>query len=38
FCPGPALVALGAGAPKAWGFVAAMLAGMAVFSAMERRR
>ncbi|MDB0565546.1 DUF6691 family protein [Ralstonia solanacearum] len=38
FCPGPALVALGAGAPKAWGFVAAMLAGMAVFSALERRR
>ncbi|MHA6845990.1 DUF6691 family protein [Ralstonia syzygii] len=38
FCPGPALVALGAGAPKAWGFVAAMLAGMAVFGAMERRR
>ncbi|MGN6808681.1 MAG: DUF6691 family protein [Trinickia sp.] len=31
FCPGPALVVLGAGFPKAWGFVAAMLAGMAVF-------
>ena len=31
FCPGPALVALGAGFSKAWGFVAAMLAGMAVF-------
>ncbi len=34
FCPGPALVALGMGEPKAWGFVAAMLAGMAWF---ERR-
>ena len=38
FCPGPALVALGAGLPKAWGFVAAMLAGMAVFELFERRR
>jgi uncharacterized membrane protein YedE/YeeE len=38
FCPGPALVALGAGAPKAAGFVAAMLAGMAAFSWLERRR
>ncbi|MFM0196766.1 YeeE/YedE thiosulfate transporter family protein [Paraburkholderia strydomiana] len=36
FCPGPALVALGAGLPKAWGFVAAMLAGMAVFEFIER--
>ncbi|GAB2874885.1 membrane protein [Pseudoduganella ginsengisoli] len=36
FCPGPALVALGAGYPKAWGFVAAMLAGMAVFELIER--
>jgi uncharacterized membrane protein YedE/YeeE len=36
FCPGPALVALGAGYPKAWGFVAAMLAGMAVFELVER--
>ena len=31
FCPGPALVALGAGYPKAIGFVAAMVAGMVVF-------
>ncbi|OCS44769.1 DUF6691 family protein [Ralstonia pickettii] len=38
FCPGPALVALGAGVPKAVGFVAAMLAGMAVFSMLERKR
>lgn len=36
FCPGPALVALGAGLPKAWGFVAAMLAGMGVFEFIER--
>ncbi|MEM5383887.1 YeeE/YedE family protein [Paraburkholderia phymatum] len=36
FCPGPALVALGAGYPKAWGFVAAMLGGMAVFELIER--
>jgi len=36
FCPGPALVALGAGYPKAWGFVAAMLAGMLVFEVIER--
>jgi uncharacterized membrane protein YedE/YeeE len=38
FCPGPALGALGAGVPKAAGFVAAMLAGMAAFSWLERRR
>jgi uncharacterized membrane protein YedE/YeeE len=31
FCPGPALVALGAGEHKAWLFVAAMLAGMWLF-------
>jgi len=37
FCPGPALVALGAGYPKAAGFVAAMLAGMAVFEWIEGR-
>ena len=36
FCPGPALVALGAGYPKAWAFVAAMLAGMIVFELAER--
>jgi len=36
FCPGPALVALGAGLPKAWGFVAAMLAGMGAFEFIER--
>ncbi|ACD19952.1 YeeE/YedE family protein [Paraburkholderia phytofirmans] len=38
FCPGPALVALGAGFLKAWGFVAAMLAGMAVFELLEYAR
>jgi len=38
FCPGPALVALGAGVPKAIGFVAAMLAGMVVFGWLERKR
>lgn len=36
FCPGPALVAIGAGYPKAVGFVAAMLAGMVVFELVER--
>lgn len=38
FCPGPALVALGAGYPKAFGFVAAMVAGMVVFDVLERAR
>ncbi|WP_374362291.1 DUF6691 family protein [Pseudoduganella danionis] len=38
FCPGPALVAMGAGYPKAAGFVAAMVAGMAVFELAERWR
>lgn len=37
FCPGPALVSLGAGQPKAAVFVAAMLAGMYVFELLERR-
>ena len=38
FCPGPALVSLLAGQPKAWMFVGAMLAGMAVFEVLERRK
>lgn len=38
FCPGPALVALGTGTPKAIGFVAAMLLGMALFQWRERPR
>ncbi|HSH90125.1 MAG TPA: DUF6691 family protein [Ramlibacter sp.] len=37
FCPGPAVVALGLGEPKALVFVAAMLAGMAAFELLERR-
>ena len=38
FCPGPALVALGAGKMQALVFVAAMLAGMLVFELAERAR
>jgi uncharacterized membrane protein YedE/YeeE len=38
FCPGPALVALGAGQPKALVFVVAMLAGMLLFEWAERMR
>lgn len=37
FCPGPALVALGAGETKAVVFVVAMLVGMGVFEFLERR-
>jgi uncharacterized membrane protein YedE/YeeE len=37
FCPGPALVSLGAGQPKAVAFVLAMLAGMIVFELAEAR-
>ena len=37
FCPGPGLVALGMGEPKALIFVAAMLAGMLVFERLEKR-
>ena len=37
FCPGPALVSLGMGQPKAAVFVVAMLAGMALFELIERR-
>lgn len=36
YCPGPALVALGAGSLKALGFVAAMVAGMGVFEVLNR--
>ena len=36
FCPGPALVAFGAGQDKAAVFVVAMLAGMLLFTAAER--
>ena len=38
FCPGPALVALGAGRPEAVVFVVSMVAGMLVFSRIELRR
>jgi len=38
FCPGPALVALGAGYVKAMVFGVAMLAGMLVFEGAERVR
>ena len=37
FCPGPAIVSLGSGQPKAAVFVLAMLAGMAIFELAERR-
>ncbi len=37
FCPGPALVSVGTGKPKAVVFVLAMLAGMALFEMLERR-
>ncbi len=37
FCPGPALVSLGTGQPKAAVFVLAMLAGMVLFELAERR-
>jgi uncharacterized membrane protein YedE/YeeE len=37
FCPGPGLVALGMGEPKALVFVAAMLVGMVIFSWREKK-
>jgi uncharacterized membrane protein YedE/YeeE len=37
FCPGPGLVAMGAGEPKAALFVAAMVGGMLVFEILDRR-
>ena len=37
FCPGPALVSLAAGVPKAFLFVVSMLVGMALFEIIERR-
>jgi uncharacterized protein len=38
YCPGPALVSFGSGQEKAAIFVAAMLAGMLVYHALERMR
>jgi len=35
FCPGPALVGLGMGLPKALVFVIAMLSGMVLFEIIE---
>ena len=37
FCPGPAIVSLAAGQPKAVLFVVAMLVGMAIFETLESR-
>tara|TARA_R110000851_G_scaffold333550_1_gene516109 strand:- start:146514 stop:146939 length:426 start_codon:yes stop_codon:yes gene_type:complete len=37
YCPGPALVSLGSGQPKALIFVAAMLTGMAIYEAIQNR-
>lgn len=37
-CPGPALVAVGMGVPKAAIFVIAMLAGMGIYELIEGRR
>lgn len=38
FCPGPGLVGLGMGQPKALVFVVAMLVGMVLFEVIEKRR
>lgn len=38
FCPGPGLVALGAGEIKAAVFVAAMVSGMGIYELIERNR
>lgn len=38
FCPGPAIVSLGAGEPKAVVFVLAMLAGMGAFEWLQMRK
>ena len=37
FCPGPGLVTMGSGEPKAALFVVAMLGGMALFEILDRR-
>lgn len=37
FCPGPAIVTMGAGEPKAALFVLAMIGGMLVFEILDRR-
>ncbi len=38
FCPGPGIVAAGAGEAKALIFVAAMVAGMVIFELLEKRK
>jgi uncharacterized protein len=38
FCPGPAVVTAAAGQPKAWIFFVSMLAGMSLYSMIERRK
>lgn len=38
FCPGPGIVAMGAGEFKALVFVVSMVAGMAIFQAIEKSR
>lgn len=38
FCPGPGIVAMGAGEFKALVFVASMVAGMAIYQAIEKQR
>lgn len=38
FCPGPAVVSMAAGQPKAIIFMAAMIAGMLIFQAVEKMR
>lgn len=38
FCPGPAIVSLGAGEPRAVVFVLAMLVGMGIFEWLEGRK
>ncbi len=37
FCPGPGIVAAGAGESKAWLFVLSMIGGMLVFELLEKR-
>jgi uncharacterized protein len=37
FCPGPALLAIGLGVTEAFAFIAAMLAGAALFGLLKRR-
>lgn len=37
YCPGPAIASLAVGGAKVWIFVAAMLAGMAIYELLERR-